>query len=175
MCTRLSLMSRSTSFTLQRLNAQTWLASAVVVTMLIDTGRFCGNHRGCRLSIVWRGSRICSIHMARFSGVIGGTTPLRPWPSGGRPCTPSTRISSAFESFPQAPAVTLTTATALHHSMSLICCEGIHDTPATLSQALAPCLFSIDLHTVWQFSVITHFLLLLLSGILFLMTSGVPN
>ena len=40
----------------------------------------------------------------------------------------------------------------------------------------APCLFSIDLHTVRQHLVIVHFLLLLLlSGTLFQMMSGVPH
>ena len=42
--------------------------------------------------------------------------------------------------------------------------------------AHTPCLFSIDLHTVWQHLVIVHFrLLLLLSGTLFQMMSGVPH
>ena len=42
--------------------------------------------------------------------------------------------------------------------------------------AHAPCLFSIDLHTVRQHLVIVHFLLLLLlSGTLFHMMSGVPH
>ena len=46
------------------------------------------------------------------------------------------------------------------------------------SHALAhsPCLFSIDLHTVWQHLVIVHFLVLhLLSGNPFKMMSGVPH
>ena len=51
-----------------------------------------------------------------------------------------------------------------------------HCTPATLAPAYAPCLFSIDLHTVWQHLVIVHFILhLLLSGTLFQMMSGVPH
>ena len=46
----------------------------------------------------------------------------------------------------------------------------------TLAPAHAPCLFSIDLHTVGQHLVIVHFLLLLLlSGTLFQMMSGVPH
>ena len=51
-----------------------------------------------------------------------------------------------------------------------------HCTPATLAPAHTPCLFSIDLHTVRQHLVIVHFLLLLLlSGTLFQMMSGVPH
>ena len=51
-----------------------------------------------------------------------------------------------------------------------------HCTPATLAPAHTPCLFSIDLHTVGQHFVIVHFLLLLvLSGTLFQMMSGVPH
>ena len=51
-----------------------------------------------------------------------------------------------------------------------------HCTPATLDPAHTPCLFSIDLHTVRQHLVILHFLLLLLlSGTLFQMMSGVPH
>ena len=47
---------------------------------------------------------------------------------------------------------------------------------ATLAPAHTPCLFSIDLHTVRQHLVIVHFLLLLLlSGTLFQMMSGVPH
>ena len=46
----------------------------------------------------------------------------------------------------------------------------------TLAPAHTPCLFSIDLHTVRQHLVIVHFLLLLLlSGTLFQMMSGVPH
>ena len=46
----------------------------------------------------------------------------------------------------------------------------------TLAPAHTPCLFSIDLHTVWQHLVIVHFLLLLLlSGTLFQMMSGVSR
>ena len=49
-------------------------------------------------------------------------------------------------------------------------------TPATLSPAHSPCLFSVDLHTVRQHLVIVHFLLLLhLSGTLFQRMSGVPD
>ena len=49
-------------------------------------------------------------------------------------------------------------------------------TPATLAPAHTPCLFSIDLHIVRQHLVIVHFLLLLLlSGTLFQMMSGVPH
>ena len=52
----------------------------------------------------------------------------------------------------------------------------IHHTPATLAPAHTPCLFSVDLHTVRQHLVIVHFLLLLLlSGTLFQMMSGVPH
>ena len=57
--------------------------------------------------------------------------------------------------------------------MSLTCCIKSH---CTLAPAHTPCLFSIDLHTVWQHLVIVHFLLLLLlSGTLFQMMSGVPH
>ena len=64
----------------------------------------------------------------------------------------------------------------LHHHMSLTCCRKSHHTPATLTPAHTPCLFSIDLHTVRQHLVIAHFLLLLLlSGTLFQMMSGVPH
>ena len=64
----------------------------------------------------------------------------------------------------------------LHHHMSLTCCIKSHCTPATLAPAHTPCLFSIDLHTVRQHLVIVHFLLLLLlSGTLFQMMSGVPH
>ena len=67
------------------------------------------------------------------------------------------------------------TAVLLHH-MSLICCIKSHCTPATLAPAHTPCLFSIDLHIVRQHLVIVHFLLLLLlSGTLFQMMSGVPH
>ena len=70
-----------------------------------------------------------------------------------------------------------TTATAvLHHHMSLTCCIKSDCTPATLAPAHTPCLFSIDLYTVRQHFVIVHFLLLLLlSGTLFQMMSGVPH
>ena len=61
-------------------------------------------------------------------------------------------------------------------SLSLTCCIESHCTPATLAPAHTPCLFSIDLHTVRQHLVIVHFLLLLLlSGTLFQMMSGVPH
>ena len=64
----------------------------------------------------------------------------------------------------------------LHHHMSLACCIESHCTPATLTPAHTPYLFSIDLHTVRQHLVIVHFLLLLLlSGTLFQMMSGVPH
>ena len=46
---------------------------------------------------------------------------------------------------------------------------------ASLASAHTPCLFSIDLHTVRQHLVIVQFLLLLLSGTLFQMMSGVPH
>ena len=60
--------------------------------------------------------------------------------------------------------------------MSLTCCIKSHCTPASLAPAHTPCLFSIDLHTVKQHLVIVHFLLLLLlSGTLFQMMSGVPH
>ena len=70
-----------------------------------------------------------------------------------------------------------TTVTAvLHHHMSLTCCIKSHCTPAALAPAHAPCLFSIDLHTLRQHLVIVHFiLLLLLSGTLFQMMLGVPH
>ena len=72
-------------------------------------------------------------------------------------------------------ACSATTATAvLHHHMSLTCCRKSHHTPATLVPAHTSCLFSIDLHTVRQHLVITHFLLpLLQSATLFHMMSGV--
>ena len=61
-------------------------------------------------------------------------------------------------------------------TMSLACCIESHCTPATLAPTHTPCLFSIDLHTVRQHLVIVHFLLLLLlSGTLFQMMSGVPH
>ena len=64
----------------------------------------------------------------------------------------------------------------LHHHMSLIRCIKSHCTPATHAPARTPCLFSIDLHTVRQHLVIVHFLLLLLlSGTLFQMMSGLPH
>ena len=44
----------------------------------------------------------------------------------------------------------------------------------TLAPAHTPCLFSIDLHTVWQRLVVDRFILLLLSGTLFQMMSGEP-
>ena len=51
-----------------------------------------------------------------------------------------------------------------------------HHTPATLAPARTPCLFSIDQHTVRQHLAIARFLfLLLLSGTLFQMISGVPH
>ena len=57
------------------------------------------------------------------------------------------------------------------HPLLHRCC-----TPATLAPAHTPCLFSIDLHTVRQHLAIVHFLLLLLlSGTLFQMMSGVPH
>ena len=49
-----------------------------------------------------------------------------------------------------------------------------HHTQATLAPAHTPCLFSFDLRTVRHHLVITRFLLLLLSGALFQMKSGVP-
>ena len=59
-------------------------------------------------------------------------------------------------------------------------CYHCHSSTApsyvTLAPAHTPCLFSIDLHTVRQHLVIVHFLLLLLlSGTLFQMMSGVPH
>ena len=73
--------------------------------------------------------------------------------------------------------VCATTVTAvLHHHMSLTCCRKRHHTPATFAPAHTPCLFSIDLHTARQHLVIVHFLLLLLlSGTLFQMMSGVSH
>ena len=48
--------------------------------------------------------------------------------------------------------------------------------PATLAPAHTPCLLLTDLHTVKQHLLIAHFLLLLLlSGTLFQMMSGVPH
>ena len=73
---------------------------------------------------------------------------------------------------PRMMATTATTA-VLHHLMSLACCIESH---CTLAPAHTPCLFSIDLHTVRQHLVIVHFLLLLLlSGTLFQIMSGVPH
>ena len=61
-------------------------------------------------------------------------------------------------------------------SISVICCQKRHHTPTTLAPAHTPCLFSVDLLTVRQHLVIAHFLLLLLlSGTLFQMMSGVPH
>ena len=52
----------------------------------------------------------------------------------------------------------------------------IHHTRTTLVPAHTSCLFSIDLHTAMQHLVIARFfLLLLLSGTLFQMMSGVPH
>ena len=65
---------------------------------------------------------------------------------------------------------------ALSYNKKKTCCIERHCTPATLAPAHTPCLFSIDLHTVRQHLVIIHFLLLLLlSGTLFQMMSGVPH
>ena len=51
-----------------------------------------------------------------------------------------------------------------------------HRTPASLLPAHTPCLFSIDQHTVRQYLVIVHIILLFpLSGTLFQMMSGVPH
>ena len=74
-------------------------------------------------------------------------------------------------------AISTTTATeVLHHHMSLTFCIESHRTPVSLAPTHTPCLFSIDLHTVRQHLVIVHFLLLLLlSGTLFQMMSGVPH
>ena len=73
--------------------------------------------------------------------------------------------------------VCATTETAvLHHHISLRCCRSSHHTPATLTPAQAPCLFSMDLHTVGQHFVVVRFLLLsLLSGTPFQMMSVVPH
>ena len=60
--------------------------------------------------------------------------------------------------------------------MSLTRSRKSHRTPTTLAPAQTQCLFSIVLHTVRQHLVIVHFLLLLLlSGTLFKMMSGVPH
>ena len=54
--------------------------------------------------------------------------------------------------------------------------QKCHHTPSTLAPADAPCLFSIGLCTARQHLVIARFpLLLLLSGTLFQMMSGVPH
>ena len=84
---------------------------------------------------------------------------------------------SYFQGLVQTGKAQGTTATAvLHHHMSLTCCLDSHCTPATLAPAHTPCLFSVDLHTIRQHLVIVHFLLLLLlSGTLFQMMSGVPH
>ena len=68
-----------------------------------------------------------------------------------------------------------TATTVLHHHMSLKCCQRSHHTPAILAPAHTPRLFSTDLHTVRQHLVIARFLLLLLSGTMFQMMSGVPH
>ena len=53
--------------------------------------------------------------------------------------------------------------------------DTLHEKPS-LAPAHTPCLFSIDLHTVRQHLVIVHFLLLLLlSGTLFKIMSGVSH
>ena len=52
--------------------------------------------------------------------------------------------------------------------------KSLH-TLLTIAPTHTPCLFSIDRHTVRQHLVITHFLLLLVSGTLFQMMSGVPH
>ena len=60
--------------------------------------------------------------------------------------------------------------------MSLTCCRRSHHTLATFTPAHTPCFFSIDMYTVRQHLVIARFLLLLLlSGTLLQMTSGVPH
>ena len=59
--------------------------------------------------------------------------------------------------------------------MSLIFCRKSHHKPATLVPAQTPCLISKDLHTVGRDLVIARFPLLLLSGTLFQMMSGVPH
>ena len=57
-----------------------------------------------------------------------------------------------------------------------VLCRNIHSQNDQKAPAHTPCLFSIDLHTVRQHLVIVHFLLLLLlSGTLFQMMSGVPH
>ena len=63
-----------------------------------------------------------------------------------------------------------------HSSTAPSCCIKSYHIPATLARGHTPCLFSIDLRTVRQHLVIVNFLLLLLlSGILFKMMSGVPH
>ena len=73
--------------------------------------------------------------------------------------------------------VCATTVTAVvHHHMSLTFSIKSHRAPASLAPVHTPCLFSIDLHTVRQHLVIVHFLLLLLlTGTLFQMMSGIPH
>ena len=61
---------------------------------------------------------------------------------------------------------------SLRHHMSLICRRRIHHTPATIAPAHAPCLFSMDLHTVRKHLMIAPFILFLLFGTLFQMKSG---
>ena len=61
-------------------------------------------------------------------------------------------------------------------SCVMTCCMGSHCTPATLAPSHTPCLFSMDMHTVRQHLAIVHLLLLLLlSGTLFQLMSGVPH
>ena len=53
--------------------------------------------------------------------------------------------------------------------------EKIHHAPATLAPAHAPCLFSIDLHTVRQHLVIARFFASSVWNCIFQMMSGVPH
>ena len=62
----------------------------------------------------------------------------------------------------------------LHHHMSVTCCRKSHHAPVTLAPTHTPYLYTIDQHTVRQHLVIARFpLLLLMSGNLFQMMSGV--
>ena len=56
-----------------------------------------------------------------------------------------------------------------HHHMSLACCRESHHTHTTLTPPHTTSLFSIDLHTVRQHLLVTHFRLHFpISGTLFL-------
>ena len=82
-----------------------------------------------------------------------------------------------FLSTYDAPTYNLVLATTINailcHYMSLICCYKINHIYEVLTQVHTLWLFSIDLHTVTKHLVIACFLLPLLPGTPFQMTSGV--